>query len=215
MSPEVASRAFEPFFTTKEVGKGSGLGLSMVYGFIKQSGGHARLYSEPGHGTVVRLYLPRADAGEGAAALREPEAMLPHGHEHVLLVEDDPMVREHATGLLRGLGYRVTAAEDGQSALERLRRAADVELLFTDIVMPGGMNGAELAEVATTMRPHLRVLYASGYTDSTIIHGGRLDRGVHLLNKPYRRQDLALKVRQALDDQPVCPGNCDQKITTG
>jgi PAS domain S-box-containing protein len=215
MSPEVASRAFEPFFTTKEVGKGSGLGLSMVYGFIKQSGGHARLYSEPGHGTVVRLYLPRADAGEGAAALREPEAMLPHGHEHVLLVEDDPMVREHATGLLRGLGYRVTAAEDGQSALERLRRAADVELLFTDVVMPGGMNGAELAEVATTMRPYLRVLYASGYTDSTIIHGGRLDRGVHLLNKPYRRQDLALKVRQALDDQPVCPGNCDQKITTG
>jgi signal transduction histidine kinase/ActR/RegA family two-component response regulator len=199
MPEEVAARAFEPFFTTKDVGKGSGLGLSMVYGFIRQSGGHARIYSEPGRGTVVRLYLPRA-ACPGPAPPATTEAHLPRGHEHILVVEDDPMVREHATALLLGLGYRVTAAEDGQSALARLRQAPDIALMFTDVVMPGGLHGADLAEVAQAMRPRLKVLLASGYAEQADAHRNRPEPAAQLLGKPYRRQELAVKIRRALDE---------------
>lgn len=199
MTREVVARAFEPFFTTKQAGKGSGLGLSMVYGFVRQSGGHAKIYSESGQGTTVRLYFPRAAAVGAAVEPARPDRELVGGSEHVLVVEDDELVREHVVMQLRGLGYRVTGVESGLRALEALREVPDVDLLFTDVVMPGGMNGRELAQAARLLRPALPVLFTSGYTENAIVHHGRLDRGVSLLSKPYRRQELAAKVRQVLD----------------
>ena len=198
MSADVVAHAFEPFFTTKPVGKGSGLGLSMVYGFVKQSGGHVKIYSEPDVGTTIKLYFPRVDV---VAVADRPvvEPTVTGGTEHVLVVEDDTMVREHLTTQLRDLGYRVTAAPDGPAALAMLQRLYDVDLLFTDIVMPGGMNGRQLADAAQSLRPGLRVLFTSGYAESAIVHHGRLDPGVALLSKPYRRLDLAAKVRSVLD----------------
>ncbi|PQO22922.1 hypothetical protein C2I36_10605 [Rhodobacteraceae bacterium WD3A24] len=199
MTPEVRDRAFDPFFTTKGSGKGTGLGLSMVYGLAKQSGGHAKIYSEPGEGTTVKLYLPRTEGGD--AQVPEPLARpdIAGGDEHILVVEDDDSVRAHLTSLLRELGYRVTSAGKGPEALEILRQAPDIDLLFTDIVIPGGMNGRELAEAATALRPEMRVLFTSGYTENAIIHRGRLDEGLNFLGKPYRRQELARKLREVLD----------------
>jgi len=200
MPPEAVERAFEPFFTTKEVGKGSGLGLSMVYGFVKQSGGHAKIYSEPGHGTAAKLYLPRA-ASDRAPFTPEPVAEESQpGNEHVLVVEDDPLVREHLSAQLVALGYRVTAAGSGPEAMAIIDRDDGIDLLFTDVVMPGGMDGRQLAEAAQRRRPGLKVLYTSGYTENAIVHHGRLDPGVHLLSKPYRRQELARKLRRVLDE---------------
>jgi len=197
MTPEVMARAFEPFFTTKEVGKGSGLGLSMVFGFAKQSNGHVKVYSEPGLGTTVRLYLPRA-RGEEADIQGAVAVSIDGGAEKILLVEDDDMVREHVAEQLQSLGYRVVAVSNGPAALEILRAADDFDLLFTDIVMPGGMSGRQLADAVRPLRPDLPVLFTSGYTENAVVHHGRLDAGVNLLNKPYRRQDLARKVRQVL-----------------
>jgi len=197
MPPEVAARAFEPFFTTKEVGKGSGLGLSMVYGFVKQSGGHARIYSEAGHGTTVKLYLPRA-AGGGAAEESRPAASAPAGNETILMVEDDELVRAFVAGELKALGYVVLAAADGRAALATLGGDARVDLLFTDVVMPGGLSGPQLAAEARRLRPGLKILYTSGYTENAIVHHGRLDAGVRLLSKPYRRHDLARVLREVL-----------------
>jgi CheY-like chemotaxis protein len=199
MAADVLERAFEPFFTTKEVGRGSGLGLSMVYGFVKQSGGHAKIYSEPGQGTTVKLYLPRVAPGESVAEPQRADTGLPRGSETVLVVEDDAMVRAHVEKELAGLGYIVVAAADGPSALERLDEHPEVQVLFTDVIMPGGINGRELAERVHRRNPAIKVLFTSGYAESAIVHQGRLDRGVHLLNKPYRRQDLALKLRKVLD----------------
>lgn len=199
MSPDVMCRAFEPFFTTKPMGKGSGLGLSMVYGFVKQSGGHAKIYSEPGEGTTIKLYFPRA--GEGSADVYEaarPQAAS-GGHEHILVVEDDDLVRGHVIGLLEGLGYRVTSVGSGPAAIAAIEEHSSIDLLFTDVVLPGGMNGRQLAEAAQELRPTLKVLFTSGYTENAIVHHGRLDRGVQLLGKPYRRQELAAKVRKVLD----------------
>ncbi|MGX9965509.1 PAS domain S-box protein [Roseomonas sp. F4] len=203
MTPEVVTRAFEPFFTTKEVGQGSGLGLSMVFGFMKQSGGHVKIYSEPGHGTAVKMYIPRAalqraDDGRGSEA-----EMLLGGRERLLVVEDDPLVRDHVAAQLRDLGYEVAVAESAFEALAILQRGPAFDLLFTDVVMPGGMHGPALAEAARRDRPGLRVLFTSGYTENGIVHQGRLDAGVLLLNKPYRRRDLAQKVRDALDAPPA------------
>jgi PAS domain S-box-containing protein len=199
MSSDIAGRAFEPFFTTKDVGKGSGLGLSMVYGFVKQSGGHIKIYSEVGQGTVVRIYLPRTHAtAEEAAASQKAPSMA--GNDKILLVEDDDMVRIHVEKQLLGLGYRVVSTASGPEALEVLRRIKDFDLLFTDVVMPGGMNGQQLAVAAHEMYPELPVLFSSGYTENAIIHHGRLDPGVHLLNKPYRREEMARKVREVLDE---------------
>ncbi|MCC5887031.1 MAG: PAS domain S-box protein [Gammaproteobacteria bacterium] len=201
MSPETMKRAFDPFFTTKEVGRGSGLGLSMVYGFIKQSQGHVRIYSEIGEGTTVHLYLPRViGAGERGVrgAAHVPAAPLGQG-EKILLVEDDELVRNHLTAQLRALGYQVVAARNGPEGLQVLRQFADLDLLFTDVVMPGGMSGRDLADAARLLRPDLPVLFTSGYTENAIVHHGRLDAGVQLLSKPYRQQDLARKVRRVLD----------------
>ncbi|MBU8545704.1 MULTISPECIES: PAS domain S-box protein [Roseomonadaceae] len=203
MTPDVVARAFEPFFTTKEVGQGSGLGLSMVFGFMKQSGGHVKIYSEPGHGTAVKMYIPRAgDALTRGAPGSEGET-LRGGREKILLVEDDPLVRDHVASQLRDLGYQVMVAENGALALAVLDRDLPFDLLFTDVVMPGGMNGPALAKEAQRRRPGLRVLFTSGYTENGIVHQGRLDPGVLLLNKPYRRRDLAEKVREALDTPPL------------
>jgi PAS domain S-box-containing protein len=199
MPPEVISRAFEPFFTTKEVGKGSGLGLSMVFGFAKQSGGHVKIYSELNQGTTVKLYLPRALEDEERTSPEAKKFGPPRGSEKILLVEDDDLVRDHVVLQLRSLGYEVISTRDGPEALDTLKRIPDFDLLFTDVVMPGGLNGRQLAEKARELRPELPVLFTSGYTENAIAHHGRLDHGVHLLNKPYRREELAAKVRLGLE----------------
>jgi PAS domain S-box-containing protein len=205
MPPEVLSRAFEPFFTTKEVGKGSGLGLSMVYGFMKQSNGHVSIYSEVGLGTTVRLYLPAhstmpADLTVGrAGAEGEP----PRGTESVLVTEDDPFVRAYVVSALEELGYRVIAAEDAREALTQLTQDAEIDVLFTDIVMPGGMNGWELAERAQQIRPGLKLMFTSGYALETLVARGRIHPDTAILNKPYRRPELARRLREVLDSPQV------------
>ena len=196
--PEHLARVFEPFFTTKEAGKGTGLGLSMVYGFVKQSKGHISIYSEVGQGTTVRMYLPRSHQGAEPPPPPDPPMSDFAGTEKILLVEDDALVRQMAEEQLQGLGYQVVSAANGPEAMEVLKHAADIALLFTDVVMPGGMTGRQLAEAALAIRPDLKVLYTSGYTGNAIVHHGRLDPGVHLLNKPYRQIDLARKLREAL-----------------
>jgi CheY-like chemotaxis protein len=196
MTADIVARVFEPFFTTKDVGKGSGLGLSMVHGFIKQSGGHVKIYSEAGHGTTVKLYLPVAKDADARPDERRPEQPK-GGTERILVVEDDDQVRRHVATQLTNLGYKVVSAANGHDALDAMR-SGPFDLLFTDIVMPGGMNGRQLADEARKRQPGLRVLFTSGYTENAIVHQGRLDPGVFLLAKPYRNSDLAVKVRQVL-----------------
>lgn len=202
IAPEHLARVFEPFFTTKEKGKGTGLGLSMVFGFVKQSRGHVKVYSEVGQGTTVKMYLPRADLSDEWSEDGSPDTGAERdaqgGDETVLLVEDDELVRQHARNVLLGLGYTVIEATNGPDALQIIRGRSHIDLLFTDVIMPGGMNGPQLVEAAHGVRPQLKVLYTSGYTENAIVHQGRLDKGVHLLNKPYRRAELARKVRLAL-----------------
>jgi len=197
MSPETMTRAFDPFYTTKGVGKGTGLGLSMVYGFAKQSGGHVKLCSEVGSGTTVKLYLPRADVVAVDAPAQTADE--PGGSETVLLAEDDDMVRSHVALMLRDLGYTVILASNGREALSIVESGVAFDMLLTDVIMPGGMNGRELAERAGALRPGLKVLFMSGYSENAIVHNGRLDAGVQLLHKPYRRRELAAKLRQVLD----------------
>ena len=191
-------KIFEPFFTTKEVGKGSGLGLSMVFGFVKQSGGHVRVYSETGEGTSFKLYFPRSLTAEDRTEVNVRNRKIAGGSETVLVVEDDDAVRDYVTAILSGLGYGVLEASNGAQALEIIQQCVEIDLLFTDVVMPGGMGGRELAEAARAIRPDIKVLFTSGYTENSIVHDGRLDPGVQLLNKPYRREQLALKVRKVL-----------------
>ena len=200
MSAEDVARAFEPFFTTKARGQGTGLGLSMVYGFVKQSGGHVAIYSELGHGTVVTLYLRQARGHNEPVVVVEPGDVAGHG-ERILLVEDDELVRAHAVQLLASLGYGVVAANNGPEALDLLRTDVPCDLLFTDVIMPGGMTGPQLAEAARALRPGLPVLYTSGYTENAIIHHGRVDPGINLLHKPYRKPELAAKLRAVLDEK--------------
>ncbi|MGN6572745.1 MAG: response regulator [Pseudolabrys sp.] len=202
MPPEVIARAFEPFFTTKDIGHGTGLGLSQVYGFVKQSGGHVRIYSEVGSGTSVKLYLPRllADAGADAEETTTPSAG-GAGSETILVVEDDDDVRAYTTETLRELGYRVLEAGHGEAGLKLLREHAEIALLFTDVGLPGGMNGRKLSEAAVAVRPDLKVLFTSGYTRNAIVHDGRLDAGVELITKPFTQSVLAAKLRDILDAQ--------------
>ncbi|AOF87379.1 sensory box protein [Hydrogenophaga sp. RAC07] len=198
MTPEVQQRLFEPFFTTKPKGQGTGLGLSMVHGFVKQSSGHVTVYSELGQGTAMKIYIPRADAAP-AKSVAPTQEEVPQGRgELVLLVEDDDMVRQFASAQLHALGYRTLTAASGLAALELFGQHPDIDLLFTDVVMPGGMSGRNLADHIHSLRPNLPVLYTSGYTDNAIVHQGRLDAGVMLLTKPYRRGELAQRLRQAL-----------------
>ena len=198
MPKAVLDRAFEPFFTTKEVGKGSGLGLSMVYGFAKQSNGHVSIYSEPGLGTTVRIYLPALTAKAKEAGAPVPREVVPSGAETVLIVEDDPFVRSYAVMSLQTLGYHVIAAVDGREAMQKLQTGAHIDLLFTDIVMPGGVNGWELAGLARKTRPDLRVLLTSGYALETLAANGHLQDGSAILSKPYRKAELARRLREAL-----------------
>jgi PAS domain S-box-containing protein len=200
MPPEVLERVFEPFFTTKEVGRGTGLGLSMVYGFVKQSRGHVKIYSEVGHGTRITVYLPRAAVTEQDTAA---EASSAHanlgGHETVLVVEDSHAVRRVAVNILRALGYRVREAEDGPSALAILQQADPIDLLFTDLIMPNGISGQELLTRARALRPGLKALFTSGYSEQFIRGKGPTEEGVALLSKPYRSRKLAEAIRAALD----------------
>ena len=201
MSAEVMQRAFEPFFTTKADGLGTGLGLSMVYGFIKQSEGHVKIYSEPGHGTTIRMYLPRSMAAEAASGMTRTESEMLGGTETILVVEDDAQVRESVVDTLSGLGYRVLKAADAQSALTVLESGVPVDMLFTDVVMPGPLRSPELARRARVLQPDIEVLFTSGYTENAIVHGGRLDAGVALLSKPYRQEQLADKIRHMLNNR--------------
>ena len=196
MNAEVAGRAFEPFFTTKEVGKGTGLGLSMVYGFARQSGGSMQIRSEPGHGTAVKLFFPRLDALHGNDAPPVDRVTAPAGSETILVVEDDDMVRSYVEKGLRELGYRVIVARNGREALEILRKPGEIQLLFTDVVIPGGIFGPELARQASRLRPALKVLFTTGYSEQPAQSLDGID--VRILHKPYRRNDLALILRSVL-----------------
>lgn len=205
ISTEVMERVFEPFFTTKAAGEGSGLGLAMVHGFVKQSGGHIRIYSEVGHGSTVKIYLPRLAQDHRNAAVPVAQSILtgqrPSGtpSETVLVVEDNDGVREYAKNALAELGYSVIEAADAREALQLAKGGARFDVLFTDVVLPGGMNGRELALEIAKLRPSAVVLYTTGYTRNAIVHSGRLDANVHLLGKPYTQQSLARKLRELLD----------------
>jgi signal transduction histidine kinase/ActR/RegA family two-component response regulator len=199
MTPEVLSRAFEPFFTTKDDGQGTGLGLPMVFGFAKQSGGHVKIYSEPNEGTTVRLYLPRAVGAAAQARPLDRPAQVPRGTATVLVVEDEAAVRDIAVTILRDLGYQVVEAADAEQALRVFgEQSARIDLLLTDVVLPGKLRGPALAEQIAAVRPQVKVLFMSGYTENAIVHQGRLDDGVQLISKPFKRDQLARKVADVL-----------------
>jgi PAS domain S-box-containing protein len=191
-------KVFDPFFTTKEVGKGTGLGLSMVFGFVKQSNGHIKIYSEEGHGTSVKLYLPRATGLHVTAVESLAPSSIEGGNEVVLVVEDDALVRRYVITQIESLGYTTLEASNAAEAMTIINTAAAIDLLFTDVIMPGSMNGRQLVDEALKQRPVLKTLFTSGYTENAIVHHGRLDSGVLLLAKPYRKSDLARMLRQAL-----------------
>jgi signal transduction histidine kinase/CheY-like chemotaxis protein len=201
MTREVIEKAFDPFFTTKDVGHGTGLGLSQVYGFVRQSGGHIKIYSEVGEGTTVRIYLPRLVVEQPAPEpAREPApAPVVKRDEMILVVEDEDGVREHSVSSLREMGYRVFQAADGAAALDVLAREPEIVLLFTDVGLPGGMNGRQLAAEAQRLRPQLKVLFTTGYARDALTHSGRLDPGVHLVTKPFSFADLAAALSKLLD----------------
>lgn len=200
MDAETVARAFEPFFTTKDQGKGTGLGLSQVYGFAKQSKGHVNIYSELGEGTTVKIYLPRLLAAqleeEAFDRLPIPEAAV---GEIILVVEDDPDVLAYSVESLRELGYRVLEAKDGPTALQVLAANLPVDLIFPDVVLPGGMSGADVITKARELQPSVKALFTTGYSRNAIVHHGRLDKGVHLLQKPFSLKDLAARIRSVLD----------------
>jgi CheY-like chemotaxis protein len=201
MREEIVVKAFEPFFTTKGTGQGTGLGLSQVYGFVKESGGHVKIYSEVGQGTCVKLYLPR-HRGAAVALEKSSEALPPpraHQGETVLVVEDDPDVRVYTVEMVKDLGYRVLSAPNGPIALQLLDAHPDLRLLFTDVVLPGGMNGRQLADKALQRRPGIKILFTTGYARNAIVHHGRLDPGVDVVFKPFTYSDLAAKIRKAFD----------------
>jgi CheY-like chemotaxis protein len=197
MTPDVAARAFDPFFTTKPIGMGTGLGLSMIYGFVRQSGGQARIYSEPGQGSMVCLYLPR-HFGETEEAERQPAAMeAPRAEqgETVLVVDDEPTVRMLVSDVLAESGYAAIEAVDGASGLDVLRSDVRLDLLVTDVGLPGGMNGRQLADAARTMRPALKVLFITGYAENAVLSHGHLEPGMHVMTKPFAMEMLAVRIK--------------------
>ncbi|MDH2345212.1 PAS domain S-box protein [Bradyrhizobium sp. SSUT18] len=196
--PELIDRVFDPFFTTKEVGKGTGLGLSMVFGFVKQSGGHIKIYSEEGHGTSVKIYLPRSSGVQETEFEALQNVPITGGDEKILIVEDDTLVRQYVVTQIKSLGYAALEAANAAEALIIIDADKDIDLLFTDVIMPGSMNGRQLADEAARRRPDLKTLFTSGYTENAIVHHGRLDSGVLLLAKPYRKSELAKMLRTAL-----------------
>ncbi len=196
--PALLERVFEPFFTTKEVGRGTGLGLSMVFGFVKQSGGHIKIYSEEGHGTSVKIYLPRATGLQQTAAEAQVSANIEGGNETILVVEDDSLVRRYVMTQIESLGYTTLEAANASDALQIIYHVPTIDLLFTDVIMPAPMNGRQLVDEALKRRPDLKTLFTSGYTENAIVHHGRLDSGVLLLAKPYRKSELARMIRLAL-----------------
>ena len=210
MTPEVIAKAFDPFFTTKQVGKGTGLGLSQVYGFVKQSGGHVKIYSEPGQGTTIKVYLPRLTGAESALESDAGGAnmLLGDSQEIVLVVEDEPAVRQFSVDALTELGYRVLEADGAAAALRLIDAHPEIALMFTDIVMPE-VNGAKLAEEARKRRPDLRVLFTTGYTRNAVVHNGVLDDGVELIGKPFTIEELAAKVRAVLEASLGANGGCE------
>jgi CheY-like chemotaxis protein len=195
----ILDKVFEPFFSTKAPGKGTGLGLSMVYGFVKQSGGHIKAYSEEGHGTTIKMYLPQAGAAPALASEAAETTRMESGSETILVVEDDELVRASVITQLQSLGYPTIAASGGDEALAIVDSGAAFDLLFTDVILSKSMNGRLLAIEIGRRRPGTKVLFTSGYTENAIIHHGRLDPGVLLLAKPYRKSDLARMIRTALD----------------
>ncbi len=197
MPQEVLLRAFEPFFTTKPTGQGTGLGLSMAYGFVKQSGGEIVLRSEPGQGTSVRIYLPRSDAAPTAIE-QVASAPLAGGLETILVVEDEPQVRESTCGILSALGYQVLEAEDAQSAVGIIDSGRHIDLVFTDVIMPGPVSSLQLGEIVRRRLPDAQVLYTSGYAEGVLSHEGKLDASVHLLQKPYHPEALSARIRHLL-----------------
>jgi len=199
MAPEVASRAFEPFFTTKSRGHGTGLGLSMVYGFVKQSGGHATIYSEPGHGTTVKLYLPRADAPEHRPGAREAKTSQGTAGERILMVEDDERVRRLTAKRLRHLGYEVIEAEDGKQAIALMEAGTRFDLVFSDLVMPGGVSGYEVCRRAREIDPKVRTLLTSGYSEEILREEDGAETMPRVLRKPYRQTELDRALREVLD----------------
>lgn len=204
ITPEVLEKVFEPFYTTKGVGEGSGLGLSMVYGFVKQSGGHTTIYSEVGHGTTVKLYLPQSSASTAIETVNTEPLEFANGSARILVVEDDPNVLEVSAGILHAQGYEIVEAGDSKEALQYLKDDDQTfDLLFTDVVLPGGMNGVEIAAEAFRLQPGIKVLYTSGYAETAVIHSNKLSEGEALVNKPYRRAELLEKVQTILD------GKCD------
>jgi len=214
ITPDVLEKVFDPFFTTKPEGKGTGLGLSMVYGFVKQSGGHIKIYSEPGNGTTVRIYLPRSAEEEDLIA-ESLAGATSGGNETILVVEDDEAVREITVGLLTELGYRVLRAKDADSGLAIIESGVPIDVLFTDVVMPGRLKSRDLAKKAKERLPHLGILFTSGYTENSIVHGGRLDPGVNLLSKPYTREALARKIRQVIEqNRQGGPSRAPERLST-
>jgi len=206
MSREVQEKAFDPFFTTKEPGQGTGIGLSQVYGFVKQSGGHVKIYSEVGEGTTIKIYLPRAHVASSAAREGEPSVVGSSSGETILVVEDEADVRAYLVETLRDLNYRVREAPDGAAALALLESEPfRVDLLLTDIVMPG-MNGRQLADALHRRQPELKVLFITGYSRNAVVHQGRLDAGVSLLQKPLTQAMLASKIREILDRPSAASG---------
>ena len=215
MTPEVISKVFEPFFTTKPLGQGTGLGLSMVYGFVKQSGGHVTIYSEPGQGSTVKVYLPRFSRPKvkPEPATRRAAAAKRSRGETILVVEDDEEVRRSSVEALREMGYQVLEAGDAMDGVRLIVDRGDIDLLFTDIGLPGGVNGRALADAARSAQPDLRVLFTTGYTRNAILHNGMLDKGVHFIAKPFNLEALAAKVREVLD-APATPAE-DEGVIQG
>jgi len=198
MPADVLEKAFDPFFTTKEIGKGTGLGLSQVYGFVKQSGGHIKVYSELGEGTTIKVYLPRHIGVEAEALEREAEILRSDEHELILVVDDEAIVRQFSVDALVELGYRVLEADGAASAIAILKERPDIDLLFTDIIMPEA-NGRKLVDMIRAFRSDLPVIYTTGYTRNAVVHNGVVDHGVELIGKPFTLEELALKVRSVLD----------------